>query len=198
MSENPRIMVMGVGNPLMRDEGAGPRTVEILMAGYHFPDHVEVVDCGTMGYTILDVLRDVDKLVVVDALKAEDLEPGDVVKLAPQDFAASQVMHSLHDVRLPEVLQAASLIGRSPETIAIGIQIEEIAEWVLELSEPVEAALPVAVAAVLEELAEMGVSVTERAETTVNASIIEAVRTYAPMPEDALRPPDTNEGDQAQ
>lgn len=190
MSENPRIMVMGVGNPLMRDEGAGPRTVEILMAGYDFPDHVEVVDCGTMGYTILDVLREVDKLIVVDALKADDLEPGDVVKLAPEDFAASQVMHSLHDVRLPEVLQAASLIGRSPETIAIGIQIEEIAEWVLELSEPVEAALPVAVAAVLEELAGLGVSVTERAETTVNASIIEAVRTYAPMPEDALRPAD--------
>lgn len=179
---------MGVGNPLMRDEGAGPRTVEILMAGFDFPDNVEVVDCGTMGYTILDVIRGADHLIVVDALKTDDLEPGTVVRLEPEDFAASQVMHSLHDVRLPDVLQAASLIGSSPQTIAIGIQIEEIREWVLELSEPVSAALPIAVAAVLEELAELGVEPTVRSETTLDAEIIESVRTYAPLPDKAFRP----------
>lgn len=188
MSDLPRIMVMGVGNPLMRDEGAGPRTVEILMAGYDFPDNVEIVDCGTMGYTILDVLRDVDKLIVVDALRADDLEPGDVVRLDPQVFATSQVMHSLHDVGLPEVLQAASLIGRSPDTIAIGIQIEEITEWVLELSEPVEAALPVAVAAVLEELAALGVEPTVRTDANIDAEIIESVRTFSHLPDTAFRP----------
>ncbi len=193
MSEAPRILVMGVGNPLMRDEGAGPRTVEILMAGFDFPDNVEVVDCGTMGYTILDVIRGADHLIVVDALRTDDLEPGTVVRLEPDDFAASQVMHSLHDVRLPEVLQAASLIGSSPQTIAIGIQIEEIREWVLELSEPVSAALPIAVAAVLEELAALGVEPTVRSETTLDAEIIESVRTYAPLPDKAFRPSEAEE-----
>ena len=186
----PRILVMGVGNPLMRDEGAGPRTVEILMNAFEFPDSVEVVDCGTMGYTILDVLRGVDHLIVVDALRSEDLEPGTVVRLEPSDFAASQVMHSLHDVRLPDVLQAASLIGSTPQTVAIGIQVEEIADWVLELSEPVEAALPIALAAVLEELAALGAQPTPRVGASVDAAIIEAVRTYAPMPPESLRPED--------
>jgi len=185
-----RILVMGVGNPLMRDEGAGPRTVEILMNAFDYPDHVEVVDCGTMGYTILDVLRGVEHLIVVDALRADDLEPGDVVRLEPEDFAPSQVMHSLHDVRLPEVLQAAALIGTAPKTVAIGIQIEEIAEWVVELSEPVEAALPVAVAAVLEELAALGVHPLPRIESSVDAAIIAAVRSYAPIPGEPLRPDD--------
>jgi len=179
---------MGVGNPLMRDEGAGPRTVEILMAGYDFPSNVEVVDCGTMGFTILDVLRGVDHLIVVDALRTDDLAPGTVVRLEPGDFAASQVMHSLHDVRLPEVLEAAALIDVAPQTVAIGIQIEEITEWVMELSPAVEAALPIAVAAVFEELAALGVYPTERSETTLNAEIMESVRTYAPVPEAALRP----------
>jgi len=188
MPEAPRILVMGVGNPLMRDEGAGPRAVEILMSCYDFPSNVEVVDCGTMGFTILDVLRGVDHLIVVDALRTEDLEPGTVVRLEPDDFAASQVMHSLHDVRLPEVLEAAALIDITPQTIAVGIQIEEIAEWVLELSAPVEAALPLAVAAVLEELAALGVTATERTDSNTDAAIIEAVRTYAPVPESALRP----------
>jgi len=188
MSEAPRILVMGVGNPLMRDEGAGPRTVEILMAGYDFPSNVEVVDCGTMGFTILDVLRGVDHLIVVDALRTDDLAPGTVVRLEPGDFAASQVMHSLHDVRLPEVLEAAALIDVAPQTVAIGIQIEEITEWVMELSPAVEAALPIAVAAVFEELAALGVYPTERSETTLNAEIMESVRTYAPVPEAALHP----------
>ncbi len=195
MSDPQRIMVMGVGNPLMRDEGAGPRAVEILMAGYDFPDNVEVVDCGTMGYMILDVIRQVDHLIVIDALQADDLEPGDVVRLEPTDFAASQVMHSLHDIRLPEVLQAAALIGRAPETIAIGIQVEDMTEWVLELSKPVEAALPIAVAAVLEELAALGVGFTERSESTVDSGILESVRTYAPMPESALRPTQASSDD---
>lgn len=190
MSVDGRILVMGVGNPLMRDEGAGPRTVEILMGSFEFPDNVEVVDCGTMGYTILDVIRGVDHLIVVDALRADDLEPGTVVRLVPDEFASRQVMHSLHDVRLPEVLEAAALIGDTPQTVAIGIQIEEIKEWVLELSDPVQAALPVAVAAVLEELALLGVHPTPRTDTNLDASIIEAVRTYAPMPENALRPAD--------
>jgi hydrogenase maturation protease len=179
---------MGVGNPLMRDEGAGPRTVELLMGAFEFPSGVEVVDCGTMGYTILDVLRGVEHLIVVDAVQTDDLEPGTVVRLEPTDFASGQVMHSLHDVRLPEVLQAASLIGSTPQTVAIGIQVEEITEWVLELSEPVEAALPVAVAAVLEELRVLGIEPTQRDDPSVDARILEAIRTYAAMPSPAPRP----------
>ena len=69
MAENPgRILVMGVGNPLMRDDGIGPRVVEMLLAGYSFPENVEVVDAGTMSYMILDLIRDFDRLVIIDAL----------------------------------------------------------------------------------------------------------------------------------
>jgi hydrogenase maturation protease len=188
MSETGRILVMGVGNPMMRDEGAGPRTVELIMGAFQFPPHVEVMDCGTMGYSILNVMQGIDHLIVIDALRDPDLEPGAVVRLEPQDFAANQVLHSLHDVRLPEVLQAAELIGRAPQTVAIAIQIESIEEWVLELSEPVEAALPVAVAAVLDELRALGVEATPRTDSEVDSRIIEAVRSYAPMPAEALKP----------
>lgn len=190
MSHDEQILVMGVGNPMMRDEGAGPRTVEILMASYDFPPNVEVVDCGTMGYMILDVIRNADHLIIVDALKDPDLSPGDVVRLEPSEFAPNQVMHSMHDVRLPEVLKSASLIGHSPKTVAIGIQIERIEEWVLELSPAVEAALPTAVAAVLEELKALGVEPTARTDVSMDASIIESVRSYRPIAPDAYRPAD--------
>ncbi len=187
MNTSPRILVMGVGNPMMRDEGAGPRTVEIIMRSFDFPDNVEVIDCGTMGYMILDVLREADHLIVIDALRDPALEPGTVVRLEPDDFAPNQVLHSLHDIRLPDVLQAAGLIGRSPQTIVIGIQIESIEEWVLELSPPVESALPVAVAAVLDELAALGVVAAPHTGEHFDSQIIEAVRSYTPVPPEAVR-----------
>lgn len=176
-------MVLGVGNPLMRDDGAGPRVVELLLSGYEFPENVEVVDSGTMSFMIIDTLRDADRLIVVDAVKETDQPPGTVFRMTPEEIAPNSVYHSLHDTRLIDVLQAMDLMGDAPQTIAIGIQIESIQDWVLELSEPVAASVPIAAGAVLDELAELGVHPAPRAESDVHARIIEALRTYEPMPE---------------
>lgn len=187
MSAAPRILVMGIGNPLMRDEGAGPRVVEILLKSFAFPDHVEVIDAGTMGFGILDVIRGVDRLLVIDAVRETGHPAGTVMILTPDEMSANQVMHSLHDTRLVDVLQAAALMDRAPQTVAVGIQIEAIEDFVLELSAPVEAALPIAAAAAIDQLKAMGVEVTPRENDDTTAQIIEALRTYAPMPEDAIQ-----------
>lgn len=188
MSSGERILVMGVGNPLMRDEGIGPRVVELLMRGYEFPDAVDVVDAGTMGYSILDLFRGVDRVIVVDALRDTGHPAGTVLLLTPEEMGANQVMHSLHDVRIVDVLQAAALMDRAPQTVCVGMQIEAITEWVLELSEPCEAALPVAAAATLDQLRELGVDPQPREGAEhITASVIEALRTFAPMPENAPR-----------
>lgn len=170
MSTDERILVMGVGNPLMKDEGVGPRVVEILMGAFTFPGNVEVVDCGTMGYTILDVIRDADHLIIIDAFNG-DLEPGAIVRLEPDDFAPNQVMHSLHDMRLVDVLQAAELVGIKPETECIGVQVRDIApeEFSIGLTDELEAAVPRAVAAVLMLLEERGATPSELADADDDA-----------------------------
>ena len=178
-----RILVMGIGNPLMRDDGIGPRVVEMLRSGYLFPDNVEVVDAGTMSFMILDLLRGVDRLIIVDAIKETGHPAGTVMRLTPDEIAPNQVSHSMHDVRIVDILQAADLMGRAPLTIAVGMQIESIEEWVLELSAPVEAALPIAASAVLDELESYGISVTPNTEADVHAQIIAAMRSYEPMPD---------------
>ena len=127
----------------------------------------------------------------VRGLRADDLppswapghEPGTVITMTPEDIAGNQVMHSLHDLRLVDVLQNADLLGRAPQAVVIGVQIQRIEQWVLELSEPVEEALPVAVAAVLVELRKLGVEPTPRESSDVDARIIAALRSYEPMPE---------------
>lgn len=196
MVSEPRILVMGVGNPLMRDEGIGPRVVELLMAGYEFPDNVEVIDAGTMGYGILDLFRDVDHLIVVDAVRDTGHPAGTVMILTPEDLADNQVMHSLHDVRVVDVLQAADLMDRAPKTTCVGMQIDAIVEWVLELSPACQEALPVAAAAALDQLRALGVELRPReGAEDVNARILEALRTFAPMPEESQ--PTDESGDRA-
>ena len=109
-----RITVMGIGNPLMRDEGVGVRVIEVLMSVFEFPDNVTLVDAGTMGMTILNLFQDCDYMLVIDAIAGTGEEPGTVVRLSAEDLAPNQVMHSLHDVRLVDVLQTAMLMGLEP------------------------------------------------------------------------------------
>lgn len=174
---------MGVGNPLMGDDGIGPRVIEMLRSAYRFPDNVDVVDAGTMSFMILDLLRGIDRLIIIDAVDGTDHEPGTVFRMTPEEIAPNQVAHSLHDTRLIDVLQAADLMGSCPETIAIGVQIDLIKEWVLELTPLLEASLPLAAGAVLDELKAMGIDPVACDDADVDAQIIAALRSYETMPD---------------
>lgn len=174
---------MGVGNPLMGDEGVGPRVVELLRSRYSIPGHVDVVDAGTMGFSILNMFQGFDDVIVVDAVDGTGHEPGTLLKLAPEDMAPNQIMHSLHDARLTDVLDAARLMGVEPAVECVGVQIERIVHWELELSPVVEDAIARAADAVVEMLAERGVDLTaHEGPPDQGAGIIEALRTKNEMP----------------
>lgn len=160
LEENPRILVMGIGNILMMDEGVGNRIANEIERNYLFPADVRVMDGGTMGYGMMSLFRGVEFLLLADACDNTGHPPGTVVRVPPEDFAPNQVMHSLHDVRFVDVLQAATLIGMMPEADCIGVQVENMSpsELHIGLSDPVEAAVPRAVASVLYVLRERGVS----------------------------------------
>lgn len=154
-----RILVLGVGNALMRDEGVGPRIVEAILAGWSLPDNVRVIDAGTLGFAIVHLLKEADFVLVADAVDGTGRPPGTVLRLRPEHFAPNQVLHSLHDVRLVDVLAAARLIGVEPAVECVGVQVEDIApeEFSIGLTAAVESAVPRAVAAVLMLLEERGV-----------------------------------------
>lgn len=177
-----RITVMGVGNPLMKDEGVGVRVVEALMSSCAFPGNVTLIDAGTMGMGILHLFRECDYLLVIDAVDGTGEAAGTVVRLTPDDLAPNQVMHSLHDVRFVDVLQAAELMGVRPEADCVGIQVEDMSGVGIGLTPAVEAAVPAAVDAVLAVLAERGIRAERREDATVDARVLEALRTRGRMP----------------
>lgn len=159
LEENPRVLVLGIGNILMMDEGIGNRIATDLQANYVFPDDVRVMDAGTMGLGMMHLFRGVEFLLVADAVNGTGHPAGTVVRVSPDDFAPNQVLHSLHDVRLVDVLNAARLIDIMPEADCIGVQVENMSppELTIGLTETVEAAVPRAIAAVLYVLEERGI-----------------------------------------
>lgn len=186
---DPRVLVLGIGNILMMDEGVGNRVATELQATYVFPDDVRVMDGGTMGLGMMHLFRGVEFLMLVDAVDGTGHPPGTVVRVAPEDFAPNQVLHSLHDVRFVDVLNAAKLIGIMPEADCIGVQVEDMspAELTIGLSEPVEAAVPRAMAAVLYVLEEHGVTAepSPDGDSELQAAVAEAKADIAARQRDA-------------
>ena len=114
-----RILVLGIGNLLLGDEAIGVRIVEQLEQRYLLPPHVEVLDGGTSGMDLLDVMANRDHLIVADAVLTGDA-PGSVVVLQDDEIPAlfSQKV-SPHQLGLADVLMALRLTGEFPRRLTL-------------------------------------------------------------------------------
>jgi hydrogenase maturation protease len=148
----------------MLDEGVGPRVAAELLANFCFPDNVEVLDRATMGMALLADLKRFDVVLLVDATTATGKPPGTVVTFLPEEMASYEAFHGAHDTRFIDVLEAAALLGFTPEGHCLGIQVKNMstATYTIGLTPAVEAAIPFAIECVLAFLAQRGVSVKPR------------------------------------
>jgi hydrogenase maturation protease len=152
------ILVMGIGNIFMSDDGIGVRLVQRLQRNYHLSPDVAVIDGGTLGLSLLPLLEGVDRLLVVDAIESGH-GPGTVVRLSGNELPlAFPLKISRSQFGVQELLTAAKLLGDSPREIVIwGVQ-PALLEFGTELSPSVAARFDTLLEKVLEELAEWGVT----------------------------------------
>jgi hydrogenase maturation protease len=150
MNTPPRIVIVGVGNLLLRDEGIGIHVVKALQE-MDLPPDVRLIDGGTspdlIAYTGAG-----DKMIIVDAARAGG-EPGTIYRFLPGDLAAGQgTLTSAHEMGIVENLGLMSLLGTMPgETVIIGVEPAEI-DWGTELSEVLRRKVPDIVGVVLKEM----------------------------------------------
>lgn len=158
-----RIVVLGIGNILMSDEGVGVRAVEELTRRYDLPPEVEVIDGGCSGMEMLDDLARADHLIIVDAVLAGK-PPASIVTLHGDEVPAFfTTKFSPHQVGLCDVLAALKLCDESPGSLSL-IGVEPVSfELSMELSPQVAAKMPEILALVLRELAACGVEPAMRA-----------------------------------
>ncbi|HSJ49132.1 MAG TPA: HyaD/HybD family hydrogenase maturation endopeptidase [Gammaproteobacteria bacterium] len=149
MSTPPSVLVLGIGNSLLSDEGVGVHAIRSLEKDA--PLHgVQYLDGGTLSFTLAGTIEDSEQLIVVDA--AELGAPAGTVRCfegaAMDGFLGSNRKRSVHEVSLLDLLAVVLLAGRLPERRAlVGIQPECI-DWGHDPSPAVRQAIPAACAQV--------------------------------------------------
>ncbi len=159
-----RVVVLGVGNILMSDEGVGVHAVTELAGRYDVPDSVEIIDGGTSGMDCLDRIADADLLLIADCMRSKDKAPGTITRLADDEINAwFKTKISPHQVGLSDVLAACCFHGISPKhVVLVGVQPASF-ETSMELTPAVAAALPQVLDRLVAEIAAMGVTITAKA-----------------------------------
>ncbi len=118
----PPVLVLGVGNILLSDEGAGIRVIEELQKR-SLPEGVELVDGATRAMELVDIMRGRKNVIIVDAIDANS-DPGAVFRFGPAQLAELRQMSvSVHDIGVHEAISMLRLTGDLPEDITFyGIQ----------------------------------------------------------------------------
>ena len=145
-----RLAVIGVGNLLLKDEGMGVHIVHALQQ-IDIPHDIKIIDGGTSP-DLPYYLKDIDKLIIIDAVKAGG-KPGTVYRFQPHDVnIESKGMVSAHELGLEQSLEMMRLMGSEPkEIVIIGIEPKEI-DWGTELSAELQRKIPEVINVILNEI----------------------------------------------
>jgi len=145
------IVVIGVGNLLLSDEGVGVHVANKLM-GMDLPAGVKVVEGGTDGFRLMNVVTEADRLIVVDAVKGEGA-PGSIYRFDIKDAPTYPDAYktSVHQIGILEVVHLSELVGKTPETTIIGVEPKSL-DMGMELSPEVRAKLSRVIELILEEI----------------------------------------------
>lgn len=159
----PSIVLLGVGNVLMSDEGVGVHAVTALERDYDFSGDVRCVDGGTSTNELLGDVENVDHLIIIDAVIA-NRPPGTIVRLEDEEVpTAFTTKLSPHQVGISDLLATLTLLGRAPKhVVLLGVEPARLT-LDLALSAPVAAIFPELCRRVLAELTLLGVRATPRA-----------------------------------
>jgi hydrogenase maturation protease len=150
-----KVLILGVGNLLLKDDGFGVHLVNSFK-DTSFPEHITLLEAGTVSHQLIPLLRGVDYLIVIDVVEAGDT-PGSLFRFSPDDINfRSEQKASLHQISLTDVLNMAELTGGKPKTVIIGVQPKDVSSWSLEMSEELVAVMPRVRELVMEELKKIG------------------------------------------
>jgi len=177
MVETPSpIVVLGIGNILMHDDGVGIHLIRKLEENYIFEPQVPLIDGGTMGSELLPYFE-ADKIVIVDAVNFDEA-PGFVGIIENDDILTRLTTKlSMHHLGLTDVLSQVKLLGITPaEIYLVGVQPEPLIEMNMKLSDAVAAQLDKMVEIVMLKLDEWGIESRLKTDDERNNSVTDPHR----------------------
>jgi len=178
MSDRAPLLVLGLGNVLLEDDGAGAAAVARLVDDFEPPPGARVLDGGTLGLSLLPYLGEADTVLLVDAVHTDDA-PGTLVRLEGDEVPPAVATRlSPHQVGVADLLDGARLVGRYPRRVVLHGVVPASIELGVGLTPAVQAALPALVERVVEEARACGFVFARRDadETPVGGRTLDVVR----------------------
>ncbi|HYU80580.1 MAG TPA: HyaD/HybD family hydrogenase maturation endopeptidase [Vicinamibacterales bacterium] len=171
MSEGTSLLVLGLGNVLLEDDGVGAIAVQRLLEEYEVPESVRVLDGGTLGLSLLHYVTDAERLILVDAVRANGAA-GSLVRLDGDDVAPAVATRlSPHQVGVSDLLESARWLDRLPsEVVLLGVVPQSI-ELNFGLTPPVQDALSGLVDRVVAEAHDLGFEFRKRSDRPIEGHL---------------------------
>jgi len=142
------ILVMGVGNYLMGDEGIGVHVIQ-EMAKKKLPEYVDILDGGTGGFLLLNCFEVYPTIIFIDATM--DGKPEGAISLIRPKFASDfPSALSVHDVGLKDMIEAVYLMDHVPDIHLFTVSIKELNPMTIELNKKVSDIIPKIIDNILE------------------------------------------------
>lgn len=163
MNDRVPLLVLGLGNVLLEDDGVGGAAISLLLDRFKAPRGVRVLDGGTLGLSLLPYLEAADTVILVDAVNA-DAAPGTLVRLDGDDVMPAVVTRlSPHQVGVADLLDGARWLGRYPERVVLLGLVPAAIELGVGLSPLAHASLPALVDRIVAEADALGFPFERRA-----------------------------------
>lgn len=160
MSDEKHITVLGLGNILLKDEGFGVHFIRWFQERHTFSDAIRILDGGTLGYRLLEIVTSSSYLIVVDCIKLKE-EPGAIYRFSQEQMRLRMPdPTTAHEVEFPDVLALAELMDELPEVIFLCIVPESYGIMELDMTERMTAAFPAMEGLLLSELDKIGIKPT--------------------------------------
>lgn len=161
-------VVIGVGNTLLSDDGAGVHAARALEGDARLPEGVTVLDGGTLGLELTAYAADASRVLLLDAINT-GAAPGTIVRMTGAELLGTSNGWSVHQLGVADLISALALLSTvAQEIVVLGIQPEGT-EWSVELTSAVKAGLPRLVDAAMRQLLDWDDSNRAAAELSIDS-----------------------------
>ncbi len=145
---NPKILILGIGNYLMGDEGVGVHAANRLQE-MDLPIAFEVVDGGTGGFHLLEYFEKHEHVILIDATLDKN-ELGTIRLIKPRFATDFPRAMSTHDIGLRDMVSALQIMDKMPNIHLFVVSIESIQQQGIKLTAPIEATMPILLNKIME------------------------------------------------
>lgn len=148
-AEKPKILILGIGNILMGDEGIGVHVVNSLEKAA-LPADVDVLDGGVGSFLLLEPMQSAERVILIDAT-IDGHKTGSVRRLKPRFSTDYPATLTAHDIGLKDLLDAFYLMAKVPDVTLFAISIPPLQDMVTELSAELVPVVPRVARMVIDE-----------------------------------------------